>query len=100
MLTHDEIGFHNVAALEPADGGGLYLRRFPQSVRQSLSPLGQMVSQESAGVELRFVTKAKSFVTVYRSAVNIRNNGAGAFVFALVCSRSLWMAKQKYIVTS
>ena len=32
-------------------------------------------------------------VTVYRSAANIRNNGAGAFVFALVCLRSLWMAK-------
>ena len=71
MLTHDEIGFHNVAALEPADGGGLYLRRFPQSVRQSLSPLGQMVSQESAGAEIRFVTEAKSFRLSIGSRPNI-----------------------------
>ena len=39
------------------------------------------------------VRNIKINVTVYRSAANIRNNGAGAFVFALVCLRSLWMAK-------
>ena len=41
--------------------GGVYLRRFPRAVRDVLSPLGRMVAQESAGVELRFVTGAPGF---------------------------------------
>lgn len=58
---HDKIGLHNIAALEPAEGGGWYLRRFPREVRDALSPLGRIVAQESAGVELRFVTDAPHF---------------------------------------
>ncbi len=52
---------HNVAELEPASTGGLYLRRFPGAVRRALSPLGRMVAEESAGVEIRFVTEGDAF---------------------------------------
>lgn len=61
MLVHQDIGFHNVTELEPADGGGVYLRRFPASVRSALIPLGRMVSAEASGVELRFVTDSPNF---------------------------------------
>ena len=52
---------HENIELEEAAGGGLHLRRIPKAVRDCLSPLGRMVSQESAGCELRFVTEADSF---------------------------------------
>lgn len=52
---------HNVVETEPAIGGGQYLRRFPRAVRQALSPLGCMVAEESAGVEIRFVTESDGF---------------------------------------
>lgn len=52
---------HNVVEFEPANTGGSYLRRFPHSVRKALSHLGHMVSEEAAGVEIRFVTEAQSF---------------------------------------
>ncbi len=55
------IGLHNVVELEPAEGGGHYLRRFPRHVRDALSPLGRMVSCDTAGVELRFVTDSPNF---------------------------------------
>lgn len=58
----DTIHFHNVAAFEPAPSGGTYLRRFPHRIRKALSPLGRMVSEESAGVELRFVTESDNFL--------------------------------------
>lgn len=61
MIIHDQIGLHNVAELEPAPGGGVFLRRFPRAVRAALSPLGGMVAQDAAGVELRFVTDAPHF---------------------------------------
>jgi lysophospholipase L1-like esterase len=57
----DQVHFHNVAEFEPAAAGGTYLRRFPRAVRKALSPLGRMVSEESAGVELRFVTESDHF---------------------------------------
>jgi len=52
---------HNVAALEPAPGGGLYLRRFPREVHQALRALGRMVWEESSGVEIRFVAEDNAF---------------------------------------
>jgi lysophospholipase L1-like esterase len=61
MIEHQGVGLHNVMELEPAPGGGVFLRRFPRSVREAMSPLGRMVAQESAGCELRFVTDAASF---------------------------------------
>ena len=57
----DQVHFHNVAEFEPAVTGGTYLRRFPRAVRKALSPLGRMVSEESAGVEVRFVTESDHF---------------------------------------
>jgi len=59
-MIHHSIELHNTVELEPAEGGGHYLRRFPRAVREALSPLGRMVAQESAGCELRFVTEAES----------------------------------------
>ncbi len=60
-MIHQDLQLHNVVELEPAEGGGVYLRRFPSRIREAISPLGRMVSQESAGVEIRFVTEARSF---------------------------------------
>jgi len=59
-MIHGDLEFNNTVELEPAAGGGVYLRRFPKHVRDVLSPLGRMVSQESAGCELRFVTEAQT----------------------------------------
>jgi lysophospholipase L1-like esterase len=52
---------HNVVEEEPCPTGGFYLRRFPKAVRNILSPLGAMVSEEAAGVEIRFVTESLGF---------------------------------------
>jgi len=60
-MTNRHFSLHNVAVEEPAPSGGFYLRRFPLEVRQILSPLGAMVAEESAGVEIRFVTEGNSF---------------------------------------
>lgn len=59
-MNYANLEFHSVVELEPAAGGGLALRRFPKAVRDALSPLGRIVSQESAGCEIRFVTEAES----------------------------------------
>jgi hypothetical protein len=56
----ENLEFHGAVELDPAVGGGLALRRFPKAVREALSPLGRIVSQESAGCEIRFVTEADS----------------------------------------
>ncbi len=71
MLLHQDVGLHNVEQLEPADGGGLYLRRFPASVRSKLIPLGRMVSAESSGVELRFVTDSPNFCLAVSSRPSV-----------------------------
>jgi lysophospholipase L1-like esterase len=60
-MIHQNIALHNVVELDDAPGGGVLLRRWPQPVREGLSPLGRVASQESAGCELRFVTEAKAF---------------------------------------
>jgi len=59
MISH--YALHNVTETEPCNAGGVYLRRFPSAVRNILSPLGGMVAEESAGVEIRFVTEADGF---------------------------------------
>lgn len=57
-LTHDQIAFHNVAALEPSPTGtGKILPRYPKAVRDRMSERGRFVSEESIGVEIRFVTE-------------------------------------------
>jgi hypothetical protein len=61
MLIHNQISLHNVAETEILGDGGLALRRIPKDVRQALSTLGRMISEDSAGIELRFVTEAASF---------------------------------------
>ncbi|MDD7984405.1 sulfatase-like hydrolase/transferase [Lentisphaera marina] len=57
-MIYENIEFHNNVELEPASGGGLAIRRYPKAVRDSLCQLGRLVSQESAGCELRFVTES------------------------------------------
>ena len=59
-MIHQDIEFHNVVEVEPSTTGGVTLRRFPSEVRQSLCPLGRMVSQDTAGCEIRCVTEAPS----------------------------------------
>jgi len=66
-MIHGDLELNNTVELEPAAGGGVYLRRFPKQVRDVLSPLGRMVSQESAGCELRFVTAAPNIRLVVSS---------------------------------
>jgi hypothetical protein len=61
MLIHQDVAFHNVAQLEPAEANGVYLRRLPRAVRDRLSPLGSVVACDSAGCEIRFVTDSPSF---------------------------------------
>lgn len=53
----DLIEFHNTYA-EPREGGLLQLVRFPADVRQHLNELARIVSMDSCGAELRFVTTA------------------------------------------
>lgn len=55
------IDFHNVAETELQADGGLALFRVPRSVRENLSALGRMVAEDSAGIEIRFVTEAPAF---------------------------------------
>ncbi len=59
-MKYENLEFHGAVELDPATGGGLLIRRFPRRIRDGLSPLGRLVSQESAGCELRFVTDAQN----------------------------------------
>jgi len=61
MPPLEGLSFHNVAEFEPVEGGGVGLFRIPKTVREALSPLGRMVAEDSAGVEVRFVTGAPAF---------------------------------------
>ena len=63
-FKNESVGFHNVADFESAPGGGVWLRRFPASVRRSLSPLGQKVSEDAAGCEVRFVCESSDFTLI------------------------------------
>jgi lysophospholipase L1-like esterase len=67
-MNYANLEFYSVVELESAAGGGLAMRRFPKAVREALSPLGRIVSQESAGCEIRFVTEAESL----RLAVSVQ----------------------------
>lgn len=69
--SFENIGTHNVAELEPGLMGGTTLRRIPKHVRDALTPLGQIVSAESAGCEIRFVTEANNFTI----SLSCENNG-------------------------
>lgn len=60
-MIYKDIELHNALELLPTIGGGVHMIRIPEAVRSTLSPLGRMVAQESAGCEIRFVTQAKSF---------------------------------------
>lgn len=54
----DPAFWHNCSGLEPHDGGGWFLPRFPASVRRHLNASAQWRSLEPTGVELRFATEA------------------------------------------
>ncbi|MBN8216984.1 MAG: lipase [Spirochaetes bacterium] len=58
-LIHQNLEFHNVAALEDSPGlPGKILPRYPAATRRFLSERGRFVSMESTGCEIRFVTAA------------------------------------------
>jgi hypothetical protein len=59
MHWHDKIEFHN-SHPEPREGGTWQLPRYPASARHALNERGRLVSMDSCGVELRFVTPAKN----------------------------------------
>lgn len=61
MNAPQGLSCHNVAEFEPSPCGGVALFRIPRKVREALSPLGRMVAEDSAGIELRFVTEAPAF---------------------------------------
>lgn len=56
---HDRIEFHNCYP-ELRENGAFSLPRYPATVRHALNERGRMVSAESCGAELRFVTPAKN----------------------------------------
>jgi lysophospholipase L1-like esterase len=60
-MTHWNVALHNVSETETLADGGLVLHRYPKAVRRSLSVLGRMIAEDSAGVELRFVTESPCF---------------------------------------
>jgi lysophospholipase L1-like esterase len=56
----DFIEFHNTPAPEPSPAGaGWILPRFPRAAYSTFDSPGFLTAQESTGVELRFVTKAR-----------------------------------------
>jgi lysophospholipase L1-like esterase len=56
----DCIEFHNTPAPEPSPAGdGWLLPRFPRAAYDTFGSPGFLTAQESTGVELRFVTKAR-----------------------------------------
>lgn len=58
-LIHENIEFHNAAALEPFCGlPGLCPVRVPKAVRETLNPGARATSLQAVGVELRFVCEA------------------------------------------
>lgn len=60
-LLHEQIEFHNAAALEPLNGlPGLCPVRLPSCVRSQLFPGARFVALESVGIELRFVSPASN----------------------------------------
>lgn len=65
MIVETESGvveIHNgVRDENETSQNGLGLYRYPQAVRNAMSPLGQVVSQDSAGCEIRFVTESPNF---------------------------------------
>lgn len=54
-LIHDQIAFHNVTALTPAPGGGMFCHRFPPELRSdtSIPFVGQTMARMAAKCELR-----------------------------------------------
>lgn len=56
-MIHDNLRFHNVAELVPAQGGGLHLARFPSGIwKQAEAPMGCDTIRSSNGSEIQFVT--------------------------------------------
>jgi lysophospholipase L1-like esterase len=59
-LVPDFIEFHNTPAPEPSPAGlGWILPRYPRNAYTTFGSPGFLTAQESTGVELRFVTKAR-----------------------------------------
>ncbi len=59
-MSGSTVDFLNTAETVPHPSGGITLHRFPHAVQTALSPLGRIVSAESAGCEIRFVSESDS----------------------------------------
>ncbi len=56
-MNHQGLEFHNAAELMAMEGvPGRILPRYPRAVRNTMNERGRMLSMESTGVEIRFVT--------------------------------------------
>ena len=62
-MREDDIQFHNVGALLPADGGRL-IQRVPEAVRAELNEGAKSRMRHPAGVELRFVPEESVELTL------------------------------------
>jgi lysophospholipase L1-like esterase len=71
MVIYENIELHNVTELEANKAiNGVILRRIPRRVREELNERGKIVSSESSGCELRFVTPAPRFTVSLFSQTN------------------------------
>ncbi|MDF2609602.1 MAG: lipase [Lachnospiraceae bacterium] len=73
-MIFDNLEFHNVMELQKIEGlAGVRLQRYPESVRNELGykdlMKGRIVSQNSNGCEIRFVTDAKH-IRLYLSSLD------------------------------
>jgi lysophospholipase L1-like esterase len=58
-MIYQNLEFHNVIDLQARDGfSGLQLQRFPEAVRNQMSPRGRWNAQMTPGSEIRLVTSA------------------------------------------
>jgi len=68
-MIYREVELHNVTELETREFyPGVGLQRLPAHVRQDLSPRGRLVSEQSSGCEIRFVSDSPQ-VRVFLSAM-------------------------------
>ncbi|MBI4978118.1 MAG: lysophospholipase [Spirochaetes bacterium] len=65
----DNLEFHNLVVEKREGFSGVFLPRYPDAVRATLSERGRFVSMESTGGEIRFVTPAKN-VRIYLSSLD------------------------------
>ena len=55
-MIHGNVELHNVAEVQPVDGGGLRLQRMPEDVRIKLNEGAQMRTLQPDNAEIRFLS--------------------------------------------